>query len=223
MRLPSSARCARTTVGRARYSPTACQCRRQNHQRDFCSFVRESNPPRPLAIETELPTRGSYERMCSDTVHEARPSPPSGRRTIPIGAIRPAPRGRFESAKQSCLPLGPVRLSIGTDAAVPRTHDILSVPCSRAFAASGAPPTISCPLPAPLGTPGHHALESAESTASRRCPGRFRATSLSRISSGAMASAQCQHLLPRVAPRRVYATAITTPRRPSRQVHSDPT
>ncbi len=173
MRLPSSTRCARTSVGRARYSPTACQCRRQIHQRDFCSFVRESNPPRPLAIETELPTRGSYERTCSDTVHEARPSTPSGRRTIPIGAIRPAPLGRFESAEQSCLPLGPLRLSIGTDAAVPRTHDIPSVPCSRAFATTGAPPTISCPLPAPLGTPGHHALESAESTASRRCPVAF--------------------------------------------------
>jgi hypothetical protein len=38
-----------------------------------------------------------------------------------------------------------------------------------------------------------------------------------------MASAQCQHLLPRVAPRRVYATAITTPCRQSRQLHSDPT
>lgn len=113
------------------------------------------------------------ERMCSDTVHGARPSPPSGRRTIPIGAIRPAPRGRFESAEQSCLPLGPVRLSIGTDAAVPRTHDIPSVPCSRAFATTGALPTISCPLPAPLGTPGHQALESAESTASRRCPVAF--------------------------------------------------
>lgn len=90
MRLPSSTCRARTTVGRARYSPAACQRRRQIHQRDFCSFVRESNPPRPLAIETELPTRGSYERMCSDTVHEAHPSPPSGRRTIQIGAIRPA-------------------------------------------------------------------------------------------------------------------------------------
>ena len=130
----------------------------------------------------------------------------------------PAPRGRFESAEQSCLPLGPVRLSIGTDAAVPRTHDIPSVPCSRAFATTGAPPTISCPLPAPLGTPGHQALRVRGVDRLTTVSCRFRATSLSQIGSGAMASAQCQHLLPRVAPRRVYATAITTPRQQSRQL-----
>jgi hypothetical protein len=72
---------ATTSVGRANSSRAACQCRHQIHQRDLCPFVRESNPPRPVAIKTELPTRGSCERMCSDTAREARSSVRSDRRT----------------------------------------------------------------------------------------------------------------------------------------------
>ena len=106
-----------------------------------------------------------------------------GARSPPVTTLRPSDhsnwryppraRGPFESAEQSCLPLGPVRLSIGTDAAVALTHDIPSVPCSRAFVTTGAPPTISCPLPAPLSTSGHHTVSC-----------RFRANSLSLIQVG---------------------------------------
>ena len=166
---------------------------------------------------------GALTKECAATRwHEARPSPPSDRRTITIGAIRPAPRGRFESAEQSCLPLGPVRLSIGADAAVPRTrHPVGSVfTCVRDYRRA-ANDLLSTPC-----SPRHPRAPRARVRGVdrlTRCPVAFERRHSRKFSLGAMASAQCQHLLPRVAPRRVYATAITTPRQQSRQLHSDPT
>ena len=101
---------ATRSVGRASSSRAACQCRHQIHQRDLCSFVRESNPPRPVAIKTELPTRGSCERMCSDTAREARSSPRSDRRTCrrypPLDVDALSIRGIAGCRSEPRLPLG---------------------------------------------------------------------------------------------------------------------
>jgi hypothetical protein len=106
---------ATRSVGRANSSRAACQCRHQIHQRDFCSFVRESNPPRPVAIKTE-PTRGSCERMCSDTAREARWSPRSDRRTCrrypPLDVDALSIRGLAGCRSEP-------RLRLGTAAAIP--------------------------------------------------------------------------------------------------------
>ena len=181
MRLPISHRRARTPVGRARYSPTACQRRRQIHQRDFCSFVRESNPPRPLAIETELPTRGSYEKMCSDTAHEARPSPRSERRTAQIGATRPARRGRFKSAGHSGL--SPAQCAFPSALTRASPADTTPPPFGSLYTRLRDYPALRQrslhvdPLPASLWTSGHHPLDSrVDRITMVSC--QFRATSL---------------------------------------------
>jgi len=85
---------------------------------------------------------GALTKECAATrcTKPARHHPPA---VGPFELALSAPRHVDALSLQSCLPLGPVRLSIGADAAVPRTHDIPSVPSSRAFATTGAPPTIS--------------------------------------------------------------------------------
>ncbi len=202
----------------------------------------------PLANVAAKSTSGISVPSCGSPTRlglwQLRPNYPLGALTKECAATRctksarhhPPTVGPFELALSAPRHVDPLSLRSrvasrsgqcafpsANEAAVPCTHDIPSVPCSRAFATTGAPPTISCPLPAPLGTPGHHALESAESTASRRCPVAFERRHYRKVGSGAIASVQCQRLLPRVAPRFVYATAITTPCQQSRQLHSDPT
>jgi len=174
--------------------------------------VRESNPPRPLAIETELPSRGSYEGMCSDTVHEARPSPPSDRRTIQIGAIRPAHADplslRTRAASRSGQCAFPSAL----------TRQLRADTTSRRFRVH-----VRSRLPARRQRSLVHSLLPSTPQVTTRCPVAFERIHSRYFRLGAIASVHCQSLLPRVAPRLVYATAITRPCQQSRQLHSDPT